>query len=158
MQLNISFFTLKIIKIPSNSCKVIRRLASSSLLALLISNISKACLGTPSPSIWKSMLNWGLGIAGSSRDFAMVLPPLGDTILSGLVHLEISGHCHPHTRIFIINIKYTYVWSFTRQYNWAMCATWRPCAWRTFPSTPEYFSLVPLTIFKSENCLIFLYV
>lgn len=65
-----------------------RRLANNSLLALLISNINKACLGTLSPSIWKSMLNWGLGIAGKSRDFANVLPLfIEDAILSGLVHL-----------------------------------------------------------------------
>lgn len=82
----------KIYIIPSNSCRVIRRLANNSLLALLISNISNACLGTPSPSMWKSMLNCGLGIAGSNRDLAMVLPPLADDmILSGLVHLEIFG-------------------------------------------------------------------
>lgn len=83
--------------VPSNSCRVIRRLASNSLLALRISNMSNACLGTPSPSMWKSILNCGLGIAGKSRDLAIVLPPLDDDmILSGLVHLEIIS--------FIINL------------------------------------------------------
>lgn len=65
-----------------------RRLANNSLLALLISNINKDCLGTLSPSMWKSILNCGLGIAGKSRDFANVLPLfVEDVILSGLVHL-----------------------------------------------------------------------
>lgn len=149
------------LNLPNNSWRVIRRLANNSLLALLISNINKDCLGTLSPSMWKSILNCGLGIAGKSRDFANVLPLfVEDVILSGLVHLinikdfyiifciniHIFAPAGTHTYIYIS----TYIWSFIRQYSWAICATWRPWACKTFPSIPEYFSLVPLTTFNSD--------
>lgn len=133
-----------------------RRLANNSLLALLISNINKDCLGTLSPSMWKSILNCGLGIAGKSRDFANVLPLfVEDVILSGLVHLINKWFLFKKLLYYFILISlfsfnHTYICSLILQYSWAICATWRPCACRTLPSIPEYFSLEPLTTFNSN--------
>jgi len=99
----LKFMVLWIILPESISWSVILHAATTSFMELRISNTKAVCRGTFSGlSSWKLRSNRGFGIAGSSRDFARVLPTalLPTRIcLFGLVELEATNK---HSLLFCI--------------------------------------------------------